>query len=151
MNEFIKSMGWILAKLGVIQQVLAAHGIVSDRPPQSISYKDMAWAWRRGDAALTVIFSNGEFPGVSLELLWKKGSRLWVDCVIRDHWAMQCKPLTNIVPDGAFADLCAQVDARQSPDRTSLDENTAREFMDTIAAFFAKLPVDAPAEAAATP
>ncbi len=150
----------LLAKLEVIRQVMEAYEITTDDELFSEhGHLIEDWTFKRGDVEMTVVFVADD------RLIWIRLVEEGFDYDIGVSWESDHPEgdLWNISSSIAGQEWCGpilsklriQMQARglfprveTEDNRLNVAEPLAREAMDMIVGFFAKLPVDAPVEAA---
>ncbi len=154
MKAFTQTLPRLLEKLEVVRQVLETHGITSEmydrRRSGSDSMGTFHWTWRRGDILLraSLHMTRFEWNGVALEMSVPEearfgGERGVIVTCSNEAWNIRI----NLDTDSALSPFAETLPQH---DKGAYNESVAREAMGMIAAFFAKLPVDAPAEGDAT-
>lgn len=159
MKAFTQVLPRLLEKLEVIRQVLEAHGVQDANAEMGSDFDGdlrLSWTWKRGNVALEVsVFagvdsSDGEAWGYSCLCIGAHGNDpLNIFCSPNGLWSVDDSGIRHESPD----DLAIQHLSLMLPDddlEQGLSEPVALEAMGMIVDFFAKQPVDAPAEVAAT-
>lgn len=160
MKEHTTVLPVLLSKLEVIRQVLEAQGVSSDDADDEDggNTNNMVWTWQRGHIQMEVrVALLDQYTMFSLAATSDRNDCVDVTWGLElpgDHWSIrEWSPHTE---PSAFEELKNELRTRGlcpvagTKDDFSVSEPQAREAVGMLCAFFAKQPVDAPAEAAVT-